>query len=208
MKKYKNIIFDLGGVLLNIDYLKTVQAFGKLGLINPEQAFSKEVQAELFRDLECGGITNSDFLATLKGHIPEANTSQIKEAWNALLLDFPVARFEFLKKLTADYHLFLLSNTNAIHLEKFRIIIDESVGWNSFNRLFKGIGYSHELNARKPDADIFHKMIAKYHLKPTETLFIDDTEMHVLTARSLGIEAIHLKNDEEITEVLKDLLRE
>lgn len=205
MKKYKNIIFDLGGVLLNIDYSKTVQAFGKLGLINPKQAFTKEVQAELFRDLECGRISNSDFLSILNRHIPNANTAQIKDAWNALLLDFPASRFDFLKHLAKDYSLFLLSNTNAIHLEKFKTIIEESVGWNNFNHLFQGIGYSHELKARKPDADIFQKMITKYHLNPTETLFIDDTEMHVLTARSLGIDAIHLKNNQEISEVLKDL---
>ena len=205
MKKYKNIIFDLGGVLLNIDYSKTVQAFGKLGLINPEQAFNKEVQAELFRDFECGRISNSDFLAILNRHIPKANTAQIVDAWNALLLDFPASRFDFLKSLAKDYRLFLLSNTNSIHLEKFRTIIEESVGWNNFIELFQGVGYSHELKARKPDADIFQKMLSRYHLNPAETLFIDDTEMHVLTARSLGIEAIHLKNNQEISQVLKDL---
>lgn len=205
MKKYKNIIFDLGGVLLNIDYLKTVQAFGELGLIHPEQAFSKDVQAELFRDLECGRISNADFLTMLNKHIPRADTSQIKNAWNALLLDFPAARFEFLKHLAKKYSLYLLSNTNAIHLEKFRSIMDETVGWDNFNQLFQGIGYSHELHARKPDVDIFNKMLKKYHLNPAETLFIDDTEMHVLSARSLGIESIHLKNNQEISEVLKDL---
>lgn len=205
MKKYKNIIFDLGGVLLNIDYLKTVEAFGGLGLIHPEQAFSKEVQAELFRDLESGRISGADFLAILNKHIPGADISQIKDAWNALLLDFPVARFEFLKQLSEKYRLYLLSNTNAIHLEKFKTIIDQSVGWNNFNRIFQGIGYSHELKARKPDAEVFQKMLVKYHLKPDESLFIDDTEMHVLTARSLGIDAIHLENNQEISEILKDL---
>lgn len=200
----KNIIFDLGGVLLNIDYTLTIKAFGNLGIKHPEKAFSKSVQAEIFQKLECGHISNTDFIERIRDEIPEVEPFKIIEAWNAMLLDFPRNRYELLKDLSKKYRLFVLSNTNAIHLEAFRKIIDQSVGWENFEKIFEGIGYSHELHERKPNREIFEKLLSQYNLTADETLFIDDTEMHVKTANSIGIKAIHLKEDREITDILKE----
>lgn len=199
----KNIIFDLGGVLLNIDYEKTVEAFRKLGMTSPEQAFSKEVQADFFQKFEKGLISDTVFISEINKEFKMARPQEIIDAWCALLGDFPAERFNYLKKLSGNYRLFLLSNTNIIHLKAFKKIIDKSVGWENFTALFDGIGYSHELNMRKPDADIFMKMMKTYNLKPQETCFIDDTDMHVATANSLGIKAYHLTGANEIWDILE-----
>ncbi len=203
-QRITNIIFDLGGVLLNIDYHKTVEAFRSLGMVNPEKAFTKEIQAELFQKLEKGLISENEFIQELKKLFPNASEQEIVDAWCALLLDFPVKRYEFLKKLSGEYRLFILSNTNIIHLIAFQKIIESSVGWEEFTSLFEGIGLSHELNSRKPDAVIFEKILKMYDLNPTKTIFIDDTPEHVEAARKLGIEAIHLKNGNEIWDILSD----
>jgi len=204
-QKIKNIIFDLGGVLLNIDYLKTVDAFAKLGMENPEQAFSKEIQAEYFQKFEKGLISESVFVSEIQKQFENVSSREVVNAWNALLGDFPVKRFEYLQSLKPKYRLFLLSNTNIIHLNAFRKIIDSSVGWSEFSALFDGIGYSHEMKMRKPDAEIFNEIMNMYDLKPGETCFIDDTEMHVKSARTTGIVAFHLKDTEEIWDVLAHL---
>ncbi|NEN24788.1 HAD family phosphatase [Cryomorpha ignava] len=202
-EKIKNIIFDLGGVLLNIDYDKTVEAFRALGMADPEQAFSKEVQAGFFQEFEKGFISETVFVSEINKEFKDASPQEIMDAWCALLGDFPNQRFEYLKKLSKSYRLFLLSNTNIIHLKAFEKIIDKAIGWNNFLLLFEGIGYSHELNMRKPNADIFMKMMDKYNLQPAETCFIDDTDVHVATANSLGITAFHLTNGKEIWDILE-----
>ncbi len=202
-EKIKNIIFDLGGVLLNIDYDKTVEAFSALGMADPEQAFSKEVQAGFFQEFEKGFISETVFVSEINKEFKDASPQEIIDAWCALLGDFPNQRFEYLKKLSKSYRLFLLSNTNIIHLKAFEKIIDKAIGWNNFLLLFEGIGYSHELNMRKPNADIFMKMMDKYNLQPAETCFIDDTDVHVATANSLGITAFHLTNGKEIWDILE-----
>lgn len=201
-EKIENIIFDLGGVLLNIDYVKTVDAFKSLGMSDPEQAFTKEVQSDFFQQFEKGLISETVFISEINKEFKDATPQQIVDAWCALLGDFPIERFEFLKTLSKKYRLFLLSNTNIIHLKAFQKIIDESVGWINFTSLFEGIGYSHELNMRKPDTEIFLKMMNKYSLNPNKTCFIDDTDVHVATANSLGITAFHLTDDKEIWDVL------
>lgn len=202
-KTIKNIIFDLGGVLLNIDYLKTVEAFGKLGMTSPEQAFSKEIQADLFQRFEKGLISENVFVSEINKVLSSASPQDIINAWCALLGDFPIERYTYLHELSKKYRLFLLSNTNITHLKAFEKIIDEAVGWNNFTSLFEGIGYSHELKMRKPDGEIFMKMMEKYNLNPAETCFIDDTDVHVATANSLGIKAYHLSEGKEIWDVLK-----
>ena len=204
-QKIKNIIFDLGGVLLNIDYHKTVDAFAKLGMENPIEAFSKEVQAEFFQTFEKGLITENVFVSEIQKQFKDVTRQSVIDAWNALLGDFPVKRYEYLQSLKSKYRLFLLSNTNIIHLKAFKDIIESSVGWNEFEALFEGTCYSHEMKMRKPDTEIFHKIMEMYNLQPHETYFIDDTQMHVEAARTTGIKAFHLRDHKEIWDTLAHL---
>lgn len=201
----KNILFDLGGVLLNIDYLKTVNAFRKLGLDNPERAFTKEIQAEIFQRFECGQLSDYEFISALKQNIPGASELDITKAWNALLGDFPSYRYEMLTQLKDRYRLGVLSNTNSIHERAFMKIIDNSVGWKNFKELFVGIGYSHILGERKPNAEAFIKCMKNLDFNPKHTLFIDDTEEHVLGARKAGLNAIHLTTGEVVSLIQNDL---
>ncbi len=190
----KNILFDLGGVLLDIDYLKTVEAFRKLGLEKPEKAFTKEIQADLFQRFECGKISDDEFLNVLKAHMPQASRNEIIEAWNALLGNFPEERYRFVLALKDNFRLGVLSNTNAIHEREFINIIDRSVGWKNFESLCQGLGYSHQLGQRKPNSEVFQMCLKNLGFKPGETLFIDDTEEHVNGALKAGLKAIHLQS--------------
>jgi len=202
----KNILFDLGGVLLNIDYLQTVEAFKKLGLQNPEKAFTKEVQAEIFQRFEKGEISTQVFLQALRKKMPKASDDELINAWNALLGDFPRHRFDFLKELSGSYKLGVLSNTNSIHEKEFVKTIDKTVGWKEFTELFEGICYSHELGYRKPNSDIFKACLEKLSFNPAQTLFIDDTEEHVLGARNAGLVALHLASG-EAEDLIKQYLK-
>lgn len=201
----KNIIFDFGGVLLNIDYLKTITAFEALGMHEPAQAFSKEVQAQFFQEFEKGMITEKVFISEIQKHLKNVSSDDVTRAWNALLEDFPVERFYYLSRLKEKYKLFLLSNTNIIHEKEFVKTIDAAVGWENFKNLFEAIGYSHEMRMRKPDAEIFYAILEQHNLKPQETVFIDDTLMHVEAARKTGIHGIHLPSGKEIWDVLSHL---
>jgi len=197
----KNIIFDLGGVLLNIDYKRTVDAFGKLGLLNPDKAFTKEYQSDIFQKLEKGTTSELDFLHEISALMPGISNDQIIKAWCAILGDFPPSRYDMLKKLHKKYRLFILSNTNIIHQKAFEKTIDSDFGWKNFSGMFEAICYSHDLGCRKPDKEIFSMVLEKYNLIPQETLFIDDTEAHTLGAKETNIIVHHLKTHEEITEV-------
>lgn len=204
-QRIQNIIFDFGGVLLDIDYEQTVSAFKRLGMKNPNEAFSKEVQAEFFREFEKGKITENVFITEIQKQLKDSSREDVIRAWNALLGNLPEDRFLYLQRLKLKYRLFLLSNTNIIHEKEFMKIIDAGVGWDAFSQLFEGIGYSHKMHMRKPDLEIFYTMLEKYELKPHETCFIDDTKMHVEAARKTGITAFHLEDGKEIWDVLSHL---
>ncbi len=197
----KNIIFDLGGVLLNIDYQRTIDAFRALGHPNPEGAFTKQVQAEIFQKYEKGLISDGVFLTKLQEFMSGSNSNEIEDAWCALLGNFPTERFAMLEKLSEKYVLFILSNTNHLHQLRFEKAIDRVYGWRKFKNLFRGICYSHELNARKPDLEIFEMILDRYNLRADESFFIDDTEGHAQGAESAGIRTKHLKPGENILDV-------
>ncbi len=120
MKNIKAIIFDLGGVILNINYQNTIDSFNNLGIKNPNLFYSKKSQTNLFDQIEIGEITEMEFLLELQKKIPKASVKQIKSAWNAMLLDLPEKRISFLRKLIPSYSIFLLSNTNVIHISEFK----------------------------------------------------------------------------------------
>ncbi|MCA1751691.1 MAG: HAD family hydrolase [Cryomorphaceae bacterium] len=199
----KNIIFDLGGVLLDIDYDKTVEAFRSLGIPDPDQAFSKAHQARVFRAYEKGEITSASFLNHLMKAVPACTESDLTHAWCALLGPMREEKFRLLETLSKSHRLFILSNTNNIHQKVFEAHIEGVYGMEKFRSLFEKIHYSHELGMRKPDTEIFETVLDIHKLAPKETLFIDDTEMHVDGARKTGLIAAHLSDGETLEEILK-----
>lgn len=196
---FKNIIFDFGGVILNIDYTRSVEAFKKIGLDNFEKYYSQAEQKELFDNLETGRISPQDFRNELKRYLDgNCTDADIDKAWNAMLLDLPEERVQLLDSIRNKYRTFLLSNTNKIHHTAFSSSIQHTFKRNIFSELFEKAYFSHEINMRKPNAEIFELVLNENGLKTEETLFIDDSIQHIEGANKLGIQTIFLKKGEDI----------
>jgi putative hydrolase of the HAD superfamily len=193
MQNIKNVIFDLGGVILNIDVKKTAAAFTSLGHESFENLFNIGHAAGFFKEYECGIIDDAGFIAAIKERFQQNVTDiQIIDAWNALLLDFPGSRIEFLKSIGSKYRLFLFSNTNALHREAFNIIYQNTFKNGHLDELFEKAYYSHILRMRKPDPASFQYIINENGLNPAETLFVDDALVNIEGAQKCGIQTFHL----------------
>ena len=193
MQNIQAIIFDLGGVILNIDYRRTEKALRHLGLSHFQGLFYQQEAGQLLCDLETGKITGLDFVKALqKESVKSLRISEIMDAWNAMLLDFPPERIELLRKLIKKYPVYLLSNTNPIHVEAFNNILKDQHGIDSLEPLFTKAYFSHDIRARKPDEEAFLQVIRENNLDPATTLFIDDTEANTEAARKAGLQAILL----------------
>jgi epoxide hydrolase-like predicted phosphatase len=202
LSDYQAIIFDLGGVILNIDYHSTVQEFEKLGIQDFNQQFSQLKQTSLFDDYETGRISSADFINQLKQLLPKNTSEQaIIYAWNAILKDLPPHRLQFLNSVKAQLPTFLLSNTNDLHIQEFNQYLTETFQIADLSPYFNQLYLSYEVGMRKPDPEIFEYLLTKEKLIPEKTLFIDDTIMHIETARNLGIQTYHLHKGEDIGEL-------
>jgi HAD superfamily hydrolase (TIGR01509 family) len=203
MKNIKAIIFDLGAVILNINYQNTINAFSKLGVKNASGFYSKKMQTNLFNQIETGDITANKFLSELQKETNNASINQVSEAWNAMLLDLPENRLAVIQSLKKEYSIYLLSNTNAIHIDAFKKKIG-NIKWKKFCNLFDKMYLSHELGLRKPNAAIFKYILREQNLKPQEVFFIDDSLEHIEGANKLEVKTHHLKNGEEIATLFPD----
>ena len=185
------IIFDFGDVFINLDKQATIEGLKKLGLTEWNEDLN-----QLNMQFEKGEIPQEDFLLGIQKHIPNATFVEILEAWNAILLDFPLYRLEFLQKLSKKYRLFLLSNTDAIHIETF----EQETGisfYSDFYQCFEKVYFSFEMGMRKPDAEIFNYLIQKHDLSVKNTLFVDDKKENTEAALSLGFHVWNLQVGQE-----------
>ena len=205
MKNYKAIIFDLGGVVLNIDYLLTINQFEKLGVENASDFYSKKVQDSIFDKVEVGEINSKEFMEALKKKCNNTDLEQVENAWNAMLSDLPQNRLTLIKKLKNKYKIFLLSNTNEIHMQALQNKIGEET-WVEFSALFDKMYLSFEIGFRKPDKSAFKIILKENNLKPNEVLFIDDSPQHIETAERLGMNCYYLLDEEDITTIFPDII--
>lgn len=190
-EKTEAIIFDFGGVIIQLNYQATIDAFKKLGIENFDEMYSQAQQSNLFNDIETGKISSQRFINGLLDYLP-SNTSpnKVVEAWNAMILNVPHQNIELLEKLSKKYRIFLLSNTNQLHIDlAYR-------NWNNvaekpIKDYFENIYLSHEVGIRKPDGEIFELVCKENQLNKETTLFIDDTEQHIVGAMSVGLKTIH-----------------
>jgi putative hydrolase of the HAD superfamily len=193
MQPIKNIIFDLGGIFMNIDFKKTEQAFINLGVTDFPAMFNQHHVNDLFEDLETGKITPAAFYEAFRQATGKPLTdTQIKDAWNALLLDFPPVRINWLENISKKYNVYLFSNTNLIHYEAFLKIFQQNTGKTDLNQYFLKAYYSHEMGLRKPHVAAFQHILNEQNLHPEETLFIDDTIGNIKGAKEAGLQTIHL----------------
>src|SRR4051812_24917382 len=188
MKNIKNIIFDLGGVIINLDIPKTISEFNKISDIPFESIYTQSQQQDLFNLFDRGKITDFEFFSELKKHIKHTGPDEeLLYAWNAMLLDVPQRRLDVLVKMKQKYRTFLLSNTCEPHISAFEADLYRQHGVKNFNDYFDEVYYSCRIGMRKPDTEIFEMVLAKNNLVASETVFIDDSEQHVKGAGACGI---------------------
>lgn len=199
--KIKNIVFDLGAVLLNIDFNRSIKEFSKLGVTDYSKTLDRLRQMDVFFRFEMGLIGPYVFreefcnCAGLK-----ISDSQFDAAWNAVLLDFPKERVDLLLQLKKQYHLYLLSNTNIIHFDSYIKSFRDRYGFD-FSDLFVKAYYSFNMRMKKPDKEIYDFVLGDSNLAPAETLFIDDLIENITGAKSAGIIGYHLKENETICDI-------
>lgn len=188
MQTIKNIIFDLGGVLLDVDYAKTKTAFEDLGVVDFGKHFKQHYASPLFERFEKGLITVSDFYHALRENLQlDITNQQIATAWNAMLGHFLPQKIEWLKEKARHYNVYLYSNTNQLHYDCFMNDFQQQFQ-HSFDTCFQKAYYSHLLHQRKPDAEGFLTIMQIENLQPKETLFIDDTSVNIVAAAKLGMQ--------------------
>ncbi|WP_158979410.1 HAD family phosphatase [Cellulophaga sp. L1A9] len=198
----KNIIFDFGDIFINLDKPAVFKALAKFGYteITPELD-------EIFKAYEMGLMSSDDFKSKLNTIFPDATPQEIKDAWNSILLDFPEYRLEFLEQLASEnkYRLFLLSNTNEIHIDH-AIEYMGADRFNKFKACFEKFYLSHEINLRKPNKDIYEFVLSENNLIAKETFFVDDTKENTDTSSALGIKSWNLiVGKEDITQLKSKL---
>ena len=200
----KNIIFDLGKVLLNLDFNASILAFQKLGLKNDvldnKQAYSDPV----FYELEVGKVTPAEFCNRVRKVLnnPDATDSQIEDAWYSMILDIPASRVKVVQELSKNYNVYLFSNTNKIHIERLHRAFKAEHGID-FPSLFVKDYYSHEIHERKPDLSSYQKVIELSGVKPEESIFIDDLEKNIIGAQQSGLKTFWLKEGMEMSDVFE-----
>ncbi len=194
MAAVKNLIFDLGNVLYDIDFKQMNVAFASIGIEGMDKHFTLNKSHQLFLDLEMGFVNEQEFYHGIRAlvNLPLTN-EQVRFAWNALLVGFRKNSIDWIKQNNTKYNTFLYSNTNQIHHDYFIAEFENKVAAYPFVSLFKKPYYSHEMGMRKPDPASFIYILEKEGLEPAETLFIDDNEPNILAAASVGLKVLHLK---------------
>jgi putative hydrolase of the HAD superfamily len=203
----RNVIFDFGGVLFEIDYDLPAQAFQQLGFPGFRDLYTQAAQNPIFDLLETGKVSNEEFMAFLHEFVPNATREQVAHAWNVILLHIMPEEVAVVKRAKdAGFRTFLLSNTNAIHVEAFEQMIADRMDESVFKAAFEVIYYSNVLGMKKPHPETFLHVCALNNLKPEETLFIDDSLQHVQGAVEAGLQGYYLKPGERISQVIHQLI--
>ncbi|MCE7064003.1 HAD family phosphatase [Dyadobacter sp. CY326] len=204
--KIKNIIFDLGDVILNIDVPVASKSFAELSGREQAEILSIFSENALFRQFETGQLDEAGFRNYVRKILDFSDLSDeaIDTAWNSLLLDLPPERVELLKKLSENYRLFLLSNTSSIHITQVNKILEASTGVEKLDDLFEKVFLSYEMGLMKPDPQIYLSVLEQAGLAAEETLFLDDNRDNIEAAAKLGIDTIHVQKPTTILEYLKE----
>jgi putative hydrolase of the HAD superfamily len=185
------IIFDFGDIFVNLEKQTSIEEFKKLGLDGPNEELLN--MNDLF---ERGKVTELQFIESFQKYIPDADILDIRKAWNSVIGEFPLYRLEFLQMLSKKYRLFLLTNTDAIHISRFEHMAGMSF-FSDFYQCFEKVYYSFEMGMRKPEPEIFNYIIKKHDLSPKRTLFVDDKKENTDAAAALGIQVWNLNVGQE-----------
>lgn len=185
------IVFDFGDVFINLDKPATFDGLKKLGATEWNHDLD-----QLNQQFEMGKISEDDFLSGIQKHCNNATIPEIKKTWNAILADFPLYRLEFLQMLSQKYRLFLLSNTDAIHIARFQKKVGETF-YNDFYHCFEHVYFSFEVGMRKPNIEIYEHVLNNHSLEANKTLFVDDKLENTEAAKSIGMHVWNLQVGKE-----------
>ncbi len=201
----KTIIFDFGGVIIDIDPQITIQKLQDLGFTNVEKLRSKEFIDDIVRKFERGIYTPEVFRRRLRAFLEmEITDQQIDDSWNALIYDIPAERIEVLEQVKKNYKMFLLSNSNELHYDIYVRDLQLRFGYREFDELFDKAYFSFDTHLSKPDPEAFEFILYQHELNPAETLFIDDNEDNIKAARELGIKTYLLKKPERVRDLFNE----
>jgi len=201
----ETIIFDFGGVVLDIDPQITIKEFQKLGFKEVAKTQSKEFIEDIIRKFERGIYTPEVFRNRLRAFLDlDITDQQLDDAWNALLYDIPAERIDILEQVKKNYQMLLLSNSNEIHYDLYVRDLQLRFGYREFDELFHKAYFSFDLHLSKPDPEVFEFIIYQHDLDPSKTLFIDDNEMNIEAASKLGLRTYLLVKPELIRDIIKD----
>ena len=188
--------------MINLDTSRSVKTFGKLSGLSNDEIYSKFLDDGWSYAFEKGEIDAATFRNEVRKSLGiEVSDSHIDQAWNEMLLDIPYSRLQMVADLRNKYQLFVLSNTNAIHVETFNRKVAASTNGGVITDYFDKVYYSNELGMRKPDTEIYSHIIEENNLNPQETLFIDDMENNIIGAQSVGLRTVHLSDQDYLTEL-------
>jgi len=200
IERIKNIIFDFGGVIINLDRQLSIDEFRNIGISDFKEVYEYAVRTKLFENFEKGDISPAFFRDELRKFIPGRITDkEIDRAWNAILLDIPPERIKLLERLKLLYRTFLLSNTNIIHYEYYTQNLQKHYGYHDFSQLFEKDYFSHRIGLVKPGKEIFDFVLKESGLDPHETLFIDDLAENIEGAKRAGLSTCLLPPQQSIT---------
>jgi len=201
MKRINALLFDLGGVIVDLDYNKTIEAFEAIGLEDAEHLYNQFNQSKIFDEFEIGSISREEFMGLLQEKIPQkVSQSKIKEAWNAMILGFEKSKLEQIKRYSEKIPCYLLSNTNEIHLEYIQTLMQE-VPFKNLELLFTKCYYSHIIGRRKPHRETFEWVLNDMRSSPEEVLFIEDSPQHIRGAEKAKIKTLHFTNGRRLEDV-------
>jgi FMN phosphatase YigB (HAD superfamily) len=205
-----NLLFDFGGVIIDIDYNATPAAMRKLSRAGRTIEFTQAQQAELFDLFETGHLSPDEFRTGLRAAYDlDATDAEIDTAWHAILLDVPAERLALIGELRRQGHqTALLSNTNVLHINEVNRRLATQYGFrHGIADVLDRVFYSQEVGFRKPGEEIFHHALAEMNWQAADTLFIEDSPQHIATARRLGLRVLHLAPPLTLTTALPEALR-
>ena len=202
MSEIKNLLLDLGGVVLNVDYHKMVDIFKEYGVINFDKHFTQANQVEIIDKFEEGKCTIEEFRNGIRDLVEvDLTDAQIDKAWFSMILDLPKERIELIGLLKLKYNVYLFSNTNELHIELLKKRYEEEFGFDIFQMLFTKAYFSNEIKMRKPHPESFEWLLKDAGIKADETLFIEDSPQHIEGAKKVGLNTYWLTGGETINDL-------
>lgn len=199
----RSIIFDLGNVIVDIDYMVMVNEFKKIAVIDFSDMVNYSRQDNIFNQFEKGSISVPDFRCALRKYLKEGVTdAEIDAAWNSIITAYPPAKFDMLTQLRKEYKTYALSNINELHVALIEENVQKRFGAPNLRSYFDQVYYSNETGYRKPEPEIYKLVLDNERLIPSETLFIDDKAENIEAAAALGIKTLHLTDRDALLELL------